>query len=308
MPGNELTIDGHRIELSNLDKVLFPKSGLTKGDLVEYYRRIGATALPYYRNRPLSMHRFPDGIDAEGFFQKDTPDYFPDWIDRATLEKKDGVVRYVVANSTAALVFLADQGCITPHLALARADKPEHPDRLIFDLDPSDEDFDKVRRAARAFKALLDELKLASFVQTTGSRGLHVVVPLSRSADFDEVRRFARDACQYLADQNPTLLTIEQRKNKRGDRVFLDYLRNAYGQTAVAPYAVRAIEGAPVATPLTWPEALSAGLSPRQYTIKNLFRRLGRKGDPWADIARRGESIAAARQRWDALVAAGRLP
>jgi bifunctional non-homologous end joining protein LigD len=297
MPGNELTIDGHRIELSNLDKVLFPKSGLTKGDLVEYYRRIGATALPYYRDRPLSMHRFPDGIDAEGFFQKDTPDYFPDWIDRATLEKKDGVVRYAVANSTAALVFLADQGCITPHLALARADKPDRPDRLIFDLDPSDEEFDKVRRAARAFKALLDELKLASFVQTTGSRGLHVVVPLSRRADFDEVRRFARDACQYLADRNPTLLTIEQRKNKRGDRVFLDYLRNAYGQTAVGPYAVRAREGAPVATPLDWKEVGDGSLGPQKFNIKNLFRRLGRIEDPWRNMTSSEQALGPARDR-----------
>jgi len=305
MPDRELTIGGHRIGLSNADKVMFPKSGLTKGDLVEYYRRIGATALPYYRDRPLTMHRFPDGIGAEGFFQKETPEYFPPWIERSTLEKKGGVVYHAVANNAATLVFLAGQGCVTPHLALARVDKPDQPDRLIFDLDPSVDDFGKVRRAARALKALLDGLNLASFVQTTGSRGLHVVVPIERADHFNDVRRFARDICQCLVDQNPKELTIEQRKSERGDRVFLDYLRNGYGQTAVAPYAVRPIEKAPVATPLHWDEVDDGGLHPQKFHIKNLFRRLGRIDDPWRQMEASAQALGPARGRFDGMTGRG---
>ncbi len=292
-----ITVDGHEIELSNLDKILFPDSGITKGDLVDYYRRIAPIALPHWRGRPLSMHRFPDGIGEAGFFQKDVPGYFPDWIDRIELPKQDGTVTYAVAENAATLVYLANQGCITPHLSLARRDKPDHPDRLIFDLDPSDDDFAKIQRAAKRVRALLDDLDMACFVQTSGSRGLHVVLPLDRSADFDEARAFARDAAERLAERYPQELTVEQRKDKRGDRVFLDYLRNAYGQTSVAPYAVRAIEGAPVATPLRWGEAGAGDLDPRKYTLRNIFRRLSRIGDPWEQIPRRRYSISAAAKR-----------
>ncbi len=296
-----IEIDRHEIALSNADKVLFPESGLTKGDLVDYYRRIADVALPHLRGRPLSLQRFPDGIGSHGFFQKDRPDYFPAWIEGKALSKEDGSVTYVVADNAATLVYLANQACITPHVGLSRVDRIDAPDRLIFDLDPSGDDFSEVQDAARKVRALLAELDLVSFVQTTGSRGLHVVVPLDRSADFDEVRGFARALAQHLARQHPDTLTVEQRKQARGDRVFLDYLRNAYGQTAVAPYAVRAIEGAPIATPLTWPEALAPDMSPRKYTISNIFRRLGQTGDPWAHIDREATSLAAAHERLRAL-------
>lgn len=296
-----ISIGGHEIELSNLDKTFFPESGITKGDLIDYYERIAATALPHYRDRPLSMQRFPDGIAKDGFFQKDLPDYFPDWVDRVRLKKEGGSVTYAVANNAATLVYIANQGCITPHLSLARRDKPEHPDRLVIDLDPSTSDFGKVVFAARRVKQLLDELDLTSFVQTTGSRGLHVVVALDRSANFDQARRFARSFVGLLATRHPQTLTIEQRKSKRGEAVFLDYMRNAYGQTAVAPYAARALENAPVATPLDWSELDSDGLNPQKYTVGNIFRRLGQKDDPWAGIERHGQSLAQAASALDAL-------
>jgi len=292
-----LSIDGHDIELSRLDKVFFPKSGITKGDLFEYYRRISEIALRHYRDRPLTMHRFPDGIEAEGFFHKDAPDYFPEWIERTKLSKENGSVAHVVANDAATLVYLANQGCITPHLGLSRVDDVDHPDRMIFDLDLSDADFDKVRAAARRIKNLCDELELATFVQTTGSRGLHVVVPLDRTADFDTARNVARILAEYLADRYPEELTVEQRKEKRKGRVYLDYLRNAYGQTVVAPYAVRARDGAPIATPLDWSEALANQLKPDTYTIENIFRRLAQKDDPWKSIDRYPQSLAKACDR-----------
>jgi bifunctional non-homologous end joining protein LigD len=298
---SSINIDGHDIELSHCDKLLFPDNGISKGDLIDYYRRIAPVMLPHIENRPLSMQRFPDGINAEGFFQKDVPDYFPDWIERAELAKQDGSVSYCLGNNAATLVYLANQGCITPHVGLSCVDKVAYPDRLIFDLDPSDDDFSKVRHAALQIKALLDKLELAAFVQTTGSRGLHVVVPLKRSTAFDDAREFAATLAQRLVQQQPQQLTVEQRKNKRGDRVFIDYLRNAYGQTTVAPYSVRAKAGAPVATPLEWSEVNASDLSPRKYTLKNIFRRLGRKQDPWADLAQSAGSLDKARPALDKL-------
>lgn len=296
-----IAVGGRTIALSHRSKVLFPESGLTKGDLIDHYRRIADIALPHYRDRPLTMQRFPDGIAEAGFFQKNVPDSFPDWIGRARLAKEGGTVTHAVANDAATLVYLANQGCVTPHLALARADRPDRPDRVVFDLDPSDGDFAKVRFAARALKRLLDALDLPSFVQTTGSRGLHVIVPADRSADFEAAKAFTRAVARRLAARHPDTLTVEQRKVKRGKRVFLDYLRNAYGQTAVAPYAVRAIEGAPVATPLRWDEVGASALGPRRYTMKTLFRRLARIADPWADMTGRAVSIDAARRRLERL-------
>jgi len=293
-----IEVGDREVAISSPDKVLFPGDGITKFEMADYYHKISEVALRHYRDRALSMHRYPDGIDAGDFFQKNIPDYFPDWIDRATLPKEGGEITHVVANNAATLVYLANQGCITPHLALSRIDRPEHPDRMIFDLDPSDDDFGKVRDTARHLGKLLDDLKLTSFVQTTGSRGLHVIVPLDREANFDEVREFSHRLCRDLADRHSDLMTVEQRKNKRGNRVFLDDLRNAYGQTSVAPYAVRARPGAPVATPLEWDEVGESSLTPRKYRIENIFRRLGQRDDPWADIARHAQGLTEARRRF----------
>jgi len=272
------------VDISNADKVLFPGEAITKHDLARYWARIAKTALPHYRDRPLTMQRFPDGIGEGGFFQKHVPDHFPDWIETVTVDKEDGSVTHVIANDAATLVYLADQGCITPHLALAKADKPAFPDRLIFDLDPSDDDFSKVQDTAQAVRKALDAHGAHSFVTTTGSRGLHIVVPLDASAHVNALRPFARKIANEVAEACPDLATAEQRKARRGDRVLVDTFRTAYAQTAVGPYAVRAKPGAPVATPVSWGEALSADLSAQSYTLSNIFRRLGQADDPWADI------------------------
>ncbi|MEQ8967871.1 MAG: non-homologous end-joining DNA ligase [Azospirillaceae bacterium] len=297
MTDGVLTLDGRKIAVSNQDKVLFPADGITKGDLVDYYRRVAPTALPHWRGRPVTMQRFPDGIERDGFFQKQAPDHFPGWITRVTLDKEDGTVTHLLIEDAATAVYLADQACITPHLALSRADAADRPDRLVIDLDPSDDDFEKVRFAAKTAGDLLAALDLPAFAMTTGSRGLHVVVPLARSAGFDAARAFARDLAGRLADAHPDTLTVEQRRDRRGDRVYLDVLRNAYGQTAVAPYAVRAKPGAPVATPIRWRELDDPRLGPRRWTIANLFRRLGQTEDPWAGIDRRAVAMDTARDR-----------
>jgi bifunctional non-homologous end joining protein LigD len=298
-----IEIGPHIVELSSLEKVLFPDDGITKGDLIEYYRRIAETMLPHLEGRSVSMQRFPDGLEGSGFYQKEIPHYFPDWIDRVSLEVKEEQTEQVqvVCNNEATLVYLANQACLTPHVWLSRVDRLNNPDKLIFDLDPPADDFKPVRFAARSLREMLQELELVSYVMTTGSRGLHVIVPLDRQADFDTVRSFARDLVQLLAKRKPEQLTTAVRKEKRDGRLFLDYLRNAYGQTAVPPYAIRAKPGAPVAAPLEWEELGRSELHPQSYTIHNIFRRLGQKPDPWAGMMDQAHALAPAKQRLEAL-------
>src|SRR5919109_2236590 len=295
------------VEISNPDKVLFPRDRITKADLAAYYEEIADTMLPHVRDRAVVMHRFPDGIRHEGFIQKDVPEYFPDWIKTVTVKKAGGSVTHVVVDKTATLVYLADQGCITPHVWLSRIDRPDHPDRLVFDLDPSGRTFEPIVAAARALREVLEAVDLVPYLMTTGSRGLHVVVPLDRSADFDTVRALAKRVATAVADEAPDRFTIEQRKEKRRGRVYLDTMRNAYAQTTVAPYAVRALPRAPVAAPLDWAE-LSRLEDAQPYTIKTIARRLARRDDPWKDIAQRARAIREAEQRLDALESAGQPP
>lgn len=304
--GEVVGIGGREVEISSRQKVLFPESGITKGDLIDYYGRIADVMLLHLEGRPISMQRFPNGLGAPGFYQKEAPDYFPDWIDTVPVAvEEDGTVQpQVVVNHPATLVYLANQGTITLHAWLSRADRLDYPDKMVFDLDPPGDNFALVVEAARAVRALLDELDIPSFVKTTGSKGLHVAVPLDRSAGFDTVRAFTRRISTVLARRYPERFTDEIRKKKRGSRLFLDWLRNSYAQHAVAPYAVRARPGAPVAAPLDWDELSDAGLTSARYTVRNIFRRLGQKDDPWAAFHAQPVAVAAASRRLDALLAA----
>lgn len=274
------------IEISNREKMFFPEQKYTKGDLIDYYEKIADVILPHIESRPLTMIRFPDGINGKKFYQKDAPDYFPDWIEKKQVKNQDDTTtNYVICNDKASLVYLANQACITPHIWLSKKDKLNFPDRMIFDLDPADKDFSKVKWAAVTLKKLLqDQLSLPAFLMTTGSKGLHIVVPLKREKSFDEVRHFAQQISVYLENKNPDDLTTAIRKNKRGDKIYLDVARNAFAQTTVAPYAVRPLNGAPVATPLDWNELEKQDLHSQSYTIQNIFKRLGSKKDPWRKI------------------------
>lgn len=293
-----ITLGEYTIGLKHTDKVLFPGDDITKGDLVEYYTKIADVMLPYLRQRPITLHRFPEGIDEDGFYQQEASDYFPDWIQQISLGRiKGGSINHIVCNNSAMLVYIANLACITPHAWLSRADRPNYPDMLVFDLDPPDNDFEPVRKSAELIRDTLIELDLEPFVKTTGSRGLHVVVPLDRGSDFEQVRRFTKEAATIMAKREPHMMTSEQRKEKRKGRVFIDYLRNSYGQTAVAPYAIRAKPSAPVATPIEWDELKSKHLTSQSYTIKNIFRRLARKKDPWEGIWNKACSLDKARHR-----------
>ncbi|MEU6621494.1 non-homologous end-joining DNA ligase [Streptomyces litmocidini] len=295
-----IRVSGRAVEIKRAEKELFPDDGITKADLADHYRRVGPRILPHLRGRPLMLERHPDGIDDGRFMQKDTPDYFPDWIHRWKLPKADGTVTYPVCDDLATLLYLAGQACVTPHRWLSKADRPDHPDRLVFDLDPSGEDFETVRQAAAALHEVLDELGLPAALMTTGSRGLHVLVPLDRRATFDTVRAFARDVAELLADRHPERLTTAARKQARKGRLYLDVQRNGYGQTAVTPYAVRALPGAPVATPLSWSELDDPDLTPQRWTLATIDERLEGE-DPWKQELRRGRSVEAARRRLEKL-------
>lgn len=302
-----VTIDGHEIDFSSRDKVYFPDAGLTKGDVIDYYDQVAETMVPHLHRYGVSMERYPEGLRDDGFYNKDAPDYFPGWIRRVTVPKREGgSFDAPVVDGRAALLYLADQAVLTFHTYLSRSDDLEHPDKMIYDLDPPEgtQDFAAVRQAALDMRDLLAELDVPSWVQTTGSKGFHVIVPLDCSADFDAVRAFARDAARVLVRRHEDRYTLEQRKAKRKGRIFLDTLRNAYGATSVAPYSVRARPGAPVATPLDWDE-VEAGASPRDWTIREIPKRLGQKEDPWSSLMRHGRSIAGRRETLDALLDAG---
>jgi bifunctional non-homologous end joining protein LigD len=280
----------YRVKITNSNKVLFPGAGISKGDLIHYYCEIAAVMLPHLRDRPLTLQRFPDGIAAKGFYQQEMSDYFPGWIHSCRAERVDArdsrTVNHILCNNRASLAYLANQATISLHGWLARAPSLHSPDRLIFDLDPPDHDFAAVRRAARWVVKLMQLLRMTPFVMTTGSRGLHVVAPLRSQAGFDQVRDLARSMADYLVRQHPDTLTVEQRKTRRLGRVYLDVMRNAYGQTGVMPYSVRALADAPVATPLDLAELDDRKLDPRRWHLRNVLRRLGQRPDPWADIRR----------------------
>ncbi|MFE1953143.1 non-homologous end-joining DNA ligase [Streptomyces sp. NPDC059524] len=298
-----LRVGAHTVTLHRQDKELLPAGpganggpDLTKGDLVAYYREIAPHMLPHLRDRPLMLERLPDGLDGERIMQKNVPAYFPDWIHRFEVAKEGGTVLHALCDDTATLVYLADQAAVTLHRWQSRAPHVDRPDRLVFDLDPpGEDDFEAVRSAARLVHGLLDEVGLASGVMTTGSRGLHVVAVLRGRQTFDEVRDFAKDAADTLAAAHPDDLTTAQRKEDRGERLYLDVQRNGYAQTAVVPYTVRARPGGPVATPLAWSQLDDPDLTARSWTVDNALDQA--RTDPWAGLARRGRAIGPAARK-----------
>ncbi|MDH6606305.1 bifunctional non-homologous end joining protein LigD [Streptomyces sp. SAI-208] len=295
----------HSVEVHRPDKVLFPGGDgakeYTKADLVAYYRSVAPFMLPHLRGRPLMLERHPDGVAGPRFMQKNTPDSYPEWVHRTEVPKEGGTVCHTVCDDTATLLYLADQACLTLHRWLSRVGSVERPDRMVFDLDPAgDDDFALAREAARLLGELLDELKLPSALMTTGSRGLHVVVPLNGRHDFDEVRRFAKDVADTLVADHPDRLTTAARKKERGDRLYLDIQRNGYAQTAVAPFTVRAKPGAPVATPMAWGQLDDPDLDARRWTIADAVEQA--RTDPWAGVMAKGRSLGPARRRLNALM------
>jgi bifunctional non-homologous end joining protein LigD len=280
-----LEVEGHRIELSNPDKLLYPDDGYRKRDVVEYFRSVAHVMVPHMRGKPLTLRRFPDGIDSGGFFQKEASDHFPGWVRVVSVPQRSaqGSVRHAVVDDAATLLYLANQACLEFHVGLSTVADLDRPILAVLDLDPPEGvELAELRAVVRQMCERFRTAGLKPHVQATGGKGFHVAAALRGERGFDEVRAGIRELAEQAVREEPERLTVEQRKNKRGDRIFLDTNRNAYGQTMIAPYSLRARRGAPAATPLDLDELGRVG--PQSYGLANMARRLAQKDDPWAGL------------------------
>jgi bifunctional non-homologous end joining protein LigD len=288
----EVKAGRRKVPISHPDKPMFPAAGITKVELCQYYADVAAAAVPLAKDRPVAMHSFPGGVDGDGYYIKNAPKHFPDYVKRATVRKRGGTVTHALVNDAASLVYLANQNCVTPHLWLSKADEPDLPDRVIFDLDPPEGgSFADVRAAARDLGGLLRDRGLHPFTMTTGSKGLHVTVPIRRRMGFEQVYRWAKGVGAELVETAPRKLTLEFLKDNREGRIYVDVRRNAYAQHAVAPYAVRPREQAPVAMPIQWDELADRKLTSQGWTLRTAPDRLRSEGDAWKGFASRARAL-----------------
>lgn len=285
------------VRISHPDKVLFPDEGITKGELAAYYDAVAPVMLPHISGRPVTMERYHRGIGEKGFFQKNVAKGFPPWLERVEVPKKGGTVHHPLVTDARSLVWLANQNSITPHVWPARVPDLTHPDVCVFDLDPAEDDPARLRRAALALRDLLAELALRCWVKTSGSKGLHIVVPLDGGASWGEAERFAHRVGAELVARHGDDLTQAFSKADRGGRIYVDTGRNGYSATFAAAYAVRAQPGAPVSAPCTWEEVESGAVHPRTFTLRTMRARVDEVGDVWGDLIRAGYAVAAAGAR-----------
>jgi bifunctional non-homologous end joining protein LigD len=277
--------------ITHPEKVLFPADGITKGELAQYYEAVAPVMVPHIRGRPVTMERFPAGIDRKGFIQKNVSKGFPAWLQRVEAPKKGGTVHYPIVKDTRSLLWLVNQNCITPHVWVSRLPDLWRPDICVFDLDPSRDDAAALGAAALAVRDLLEEIGLPSWIKTSGSKGFHVAVPLDGRASSDEVARFAQAVGRVLVERHPERLTQEFYKEDRAGRILVDTGRNHPGATFAAVYAVRAKPGAPVSAPCTWDEVERGEVGPRSLTLRGMAARLAERGDLWTGMFRRRRSL-----------------
>ena len=270
------------LKITNPDKIFWPEDGYTKGDLIEYYRSVSKHMLPYLRDRPVVLTRFPDGIHGKSFFQKDAPDYAPSWLRTETVysEGSERDLAYFIADDERSLLFLANAGSIPLHIWASRVATLEKPDWCVLDLDPKDAPFTDVVKVALAAREICDEIGMPVYVKTSGSSGLHLLLPMGRQCTHDQSRMIGEMIARAIVNAAPDIATITRVINKREGRVYIDYLQNGHGKLLVAPYCVRPLIGAPVSTPITWKE-VNSRLDIRKFTIRTLPPRLAKqKADP----------------------------
>ncbi|WP_343609607.1 DNA ligase D [Chryseobacterium oranimense] len=287
----EVTLDKHTVKLTNQNKIYFPKDGITKGEVIEYYQSVASYILPYLKNRPLSLNRFPNGIEEQGFYQKDAGDNMPDWIKTTKVysESNDKYIDYVYCNDKATLAYLNNLGCIDMNPWNSALPDLEHPDYLVLDLDPSKKNtFDHVIETALQVNEVLQSVKIKGYCKTSGSTGIHVYIPMGGKYDFDQVKDFAHILMKQVNEKLPKLTTLERSLQKRDDKkIYLDYLQNRTGQTLASAYSLRPKEGASVSMPLEW-EELKPGLKPTDFTIDNALERIKEKGDLFKPVLGKG--------------------
>ena len=273
-------VSGRRLELSNLQKTFFPEKGLSKGDLLKYYLDISPWLLPYLKNRPMVLKRFPDGIYGKTFYQKRCPEYAPKWLDTVVISGEEGAINYCLCSDVPSLLWMINQGCIEIHALLSRVGALDTPDVLTLDLDPAEEvPFEQVLEVASHVKDALDKFGLNGYPKTSGASGIHVYVPVQEHYSYAEIRTAAKLLAEMVCSVLPEHATIERRVDMRGKKVYVDYLQNVKGKTLASVYSVRPYPDATVSAPLKWEEIIKNQIFPRMFTVESIFARLEELGD-----------------------------
>ncbi|RPI15799.1 MAG: hypothetical protein EHM58_13365 [Ignavibacteriae bacterium] len=288
----EVVINKQKLKLTNLDKLYWPDEKITKGDLIEYYREVSKYILPYLKDRPQSLNRYPNGIKGKNFFQKDVGNMPPDWVSTYKIlsESTNKKVNYIVCRNEATLLYMVNLGCIEINPWSSRIQSLETPDYLAIDLDPEGISFDSVVETALAVKEVLDEAEISSYCKTSGKTGMHIFIPLKAKYNFEITKEFAHIIAKITHDKVPGITSLERSPSKRKKKVYIDFLQNNIGQTLAAPYSVRPSPGAAVSTPLLWKE-VKRGLDPHDFNIKNTSKRISKIGDIFYDVLRKGTDI-----------------
>ena len=287
------------VRVTNPDRVLFPEDGITKGDLFAYYDAVASAIVPHLKNRPFTLKRYPHGIYAESYFQKQAPKGIPEWIPTRefTTHPRGGgsrLVDFVLVNSREALLWMVQMNCVDMNAWYSRVDKPDRPDFVVFDLDPPDDGFANAITVAHLVRAALEELGLRSYVKTSGASGIHVLVPIARRSTFDETYEFAELVSRRVESANAGLATTEWLKKKRPEgSVLVDHRQNGHGKTIASVYSVRPRPGAPVSTPLAWAE-LTDDVRSRDFGMREALDRVGGLGDVYEPVLRGGQALGPA--------------
>ena len=290
---SEVKIGKHVVSITNRKKIYWPDEGFTKGDLIDYYDKMADYILPHLKGRCLSLKRNPNGINDKGFYHKDAGENAPSFVDvhKVKSESNGKIIDYIVCNNKATLLYVANLGCIEINPWNSTTKKIGNPTWMVIDIDPSDKNkFTEVVDTALAVKMVLDKTGVTSYCKTSGASGLHVYVPLKNKYDYVTVKEFAHIIASLVQEQLPEITTLERSLSKRGPKIYIDYLQNSTGQTLASVYSVRPVPGASVSTPLEWKE-VNHQLSPKQFTMQNIFQRLKKKGDLFLPVLNESNSI-----------------
>ena len=282
----------HTLELTHLDKIFWPEEKYTKGDLLDYYQQVAPYMVPYLLHRPQVLHQFPDGIKGVNFYHKSIEGDLPEFVKtkkiHADSDNRD--LHFIVCENEETLMYMANLGTIEIHPWLSTVDQLHHPDFLVIDLDPQDVPFKHVVEVAHTTRKILQNLKIPCFCKTSGKRGLHIFIPIGKQYTYDQSHEYAKQLAKKIHQQTPEWTSLEHDPDKRKGKIYLDYLRNSFGQTVAAPYSVRPVAKAPVSTPLEWDE-VTKDLDPTDFTIKTMIKRLEKKGDLWKGVLGKGVEL-----------------
>ncbi len=293
-----ITIDGIELHLTHLDKVFWPDEGYTKGDVINYYRAMAPVILPYLKDRPESMHRFPDGITGQSFFQKNVDDKIAPWIETVSVasESEEREIRYLLCQNEASLVYMANLGCIELHTWNSRYRTPDNPDYLVLDIDPLDIDFRYAAETALATREVIEFTGAKGFCKTSGATGLHIYIPMGAKYTTEQIQQFAHLINLLVHERLPETTSLARPPGRRAGKVYLDYLQNRRGATTAAPYCLRPRKGAPASAPLRW-EEVNEDLSPANFHIGNMAKRIDKIGDIWKGVLRAGVDMESCLER-----------